>query len=209
MLLQIAFDINTEDEILDIVPKIKKSVSIIEIGTVALLRYGSGLITKVREKSPDSVILADAKIADGGRIESAMMFDAGADIVTVLGAMNEETIRLVSECAKERNKKIMVDLIGITDYGMAAQKLNPLRPDYVCAHVAVDIVSHSQLKNSFSALKRAGIDAELALAGGVTLDNLDEIIALNPDVIIVGRGITASNDIAGAAKLFWERINAC
>lgn len=209
MLLQLAFDLNDEDEILSIVPRVVKHVDIIEIGTINLLRYGKDIVEKVRETAPNAVILADAKVADAGRLECGMMFDAGADIVTVLGAMNDITIRSSVEYARERNKEIMVDLIGITDYSAIASKLNPIKPNYICSHVAFDISSRNQLQKQFAELRDAGIDAQLALAGGVTLDNLDEMIALCPDVVIVGRGITASGDIESTVAKFWEKLHEC
>lgn len=207
MLLQLAFDLNTADEILSIAPRVAEYVDIIEIGTPALLRYGERLVAKVRAAAPGAVILADAKIADAGRLESEMMFEAGADIVTVLGVMNEETIRSAAQCAKERGKEIMCDLIGMTDYVSAAAKLNPINPGYVCSHVAADISSSGAAQRQFAALKAAGLKAKLALAGGVTYDSLGDMAKLGPEIVIVGRGITEAADACEMARKFKEALN--
>ena len=41
--------------------------------------------------------------------------EAGADIVTVLGASNDTTIRVSAEAAHKAGKKIMVDMIDVPD----------------------------------------------------------------------------------------------
>jgi len=46
------------------------------------------------------VLLADTKIVDGGEIEAADAFAAGANIVTVLGVAEDETIRGVVRAAE-------------------------------------------------------------------------------------------------------------
>jgi 3-hexulose-6-phosphate synthase len=63
---------------------------------------------------PDKLIFADMKIADTGSLEAEIAFKAGADLVTVMGAVDDETIK-GAEAAKKYGRKVVVDTIGVKD----------------------------------------------------------------------------------------------
>lgn len=85
MKLQLALDELTLPEALVFIDKVVDDVDIIEVGTPFLIREGVNAIKAIKEKYPHKEVLADAKIMDGGHFESQLLFDAGADYVTVLG----------------------------------------------------------------------------------------------------------------------------
>ncbi len=95
--------------------KVVDDVDIIEVGTPFLIREGVNAIKAIKEKYPHKEVLADAKIMDGGHFESQLLFDAGADYVTVLGVTDVLTIQSCIRAAKEAGKQVVVDMICVDD----------------------------------------------------------------------------------------------
>ena len=84
MKLQVAFDLQSSDEVLNIIERNGDLIDIIEIGTPLIMKEGLNSVQKIKNKFPKQTVLADLKIMDAGLLEAQIGFDAGADIVTVL-----------------------------------------------------------------------------------------------------------------------------
>lgn len=115
MKLQLALDELTLPEALVFIDKVVDDVDIIEVGTPFLIREGVNAIKVIKEKYPHKEVLVDAKIMDGGHFESQLLFDAGADYVTVLGVTDLLTIQSCICAAKEAGKQVVVDMICVDD----------------------------------------------------------------------------------------------
>ncbi|PNB39561.1 3-hexulose-6-phosphate synthase, partial [Pseudomonas sp. GW456-E7] len=79
-------------------------------------------------------VLADLKIMDAGGYEIMKASEAGADIITVLGATDDATIKGAVEEAKKQKKKILVDMINVKDIESRAKEIDALGVDYICVH---------------------------------------------------------------------------
>ena len=86
--LQIALDEFSLEESLALCEKVRDYIDIIEIGTPFIMREGMGTVIAFRERFPEKEILADAKIMDAGKMEAAICFEAGADILIVGGSIS-------------------------------------------------------------------------------------------------------------------------
>ena len=85
-MLQFALDFITLPPAIVVASKTAPHVDIFEIGTPLCKAAGLEAIRAVREVCPDNMILADFKTPDVGWLEAKMAFDAGADLMTVIGA---------------------------------------------------------------------------------------------------------------------------
>ena len=65
----------------------------LEAGTPLIKSEGLHAVRELRRLFPDTTIVADMKIMDTGRVEVETAAKAGANIVDVLGASSEATIR--------------------------------------------------------------------------------------------------------------------
>ena len=92
MKLQAALDTLTLDECLELLEETKGYIDIAEVGTPFIIEEGMIPVRAIKEKFDNIEVLADAKIMDAGEFEADKCFEAGADIVTVLGVSNDETI---------------------------------------------------------------------------------------------------------------------
>lgn len=69
---------------------------------------------------PHKIVLADAKIADAGKILSRMCFEANADWVTVICCADINTAKGALDVAKEFNGDVQIELTGFWTSGAGA-----------------------------------------------------------------------------------------
>ena len=104
-MLQIAMDYIALPPALAMAAKVSPEVDIIEIGTPLCKAVGLDAIRAMREMvGPDKLILADLKSPDVGGLEAKMAFDAGADIMTVIGGAALATVESALDAAKAGKK---------------------------------------------------------------------------------------------------------
>ena len=215
MLLQLALDTPHADTVRRLLDRTAGDVDIIELGTPLLIRYGVDIIAGIRRDHPDKKILADLKIADAGAVEAALAFDAGADIVTVLGTAHPATIREAGERAKRSGGRVMADLITVREVDEAvslARRLDRSGLDYLCLHTAFDARRQGgtggqggpggpggpdDSARTLESIGRVGAVVEragLAVAGGLDPALIEQLIPHGPDIVVVGGYITGNPD---------------
>ena len=113
MKLQLALDSSNGQEARRILENVSDLVDIVEIGTPLIMKEGVKVVAEIKHVYPELEVLADLKIMDAGDIEAKIGFEAGADIVTVLGVAHDVTIRRAVNQARILSKKVMVDLIAV------------------------------------------------------------------------------------------------
>jgi 3-hexulose-6-phosphate synthase len=200
MKLQLSLDMVDLDQALGYIEETKNSIDIVEVGTPFALRYGVKAISLIKEKYPGKEILADYKIVDGGNYEACIAFDAGADIVTVLGVSSDVTIAGAVSAARKFQKKIMVDLITVVEIEKRIPLIEKLGVDYLCVHTGLDV--QNGLNSPITQLmiaKQIVTNTKLAIAGGLNIRNIGDIVSYKPDIVIVGAGITSDPNRAKAA----------
>lgn len=200
MELQLALDLVNIPEAIKVVKEVEEYIDIVEIGTPVVINEGLRAVKEVKGAFPNLKVLADLKIMDAAGYEVMKASEAGADIITILGAAEDMSIKGAVEEAKAQGKKILVDMIGIKDIKSRAKELDELGVDYICVHTGYDLQAIGQ--NSFEDLmtiKNVVKNAKTAIAGGIKLDTLPEVVKLKPDLIIVGGGIANQDDKAAAA----------
>ena len=201
MLLQLAIDCFTVDEALAITEEVSDLVDIVEVGTPLILREGVAAVGRLREKFPSLCILADMKIVDGAEYESRLAFDAGADIVTVLAAAEDQTIALATRTSEEYDKEVMVDLIGLKDAVSRASEMEQLGAHYLCIHRSTDLGQRGPgTDHNLGRFKTAAGDMKIAVAGGIDTQVLQRMTIPKPDIAIVGSYITNSENRREAAS---------
>ncbi|MEE6133112.1 3-hexulose-6-phosphate synthase [Priestia aryabhattai] len=208
MELQLALDLVNIPEAKEVIKEVQDHIDIVEIGTPVVINEGLRAVKEVKEAFPNLKVLADLKIMDAAGYEVQQASKAGADIVTILGVAEDMSIKGAVEEAKKQNKKILVDMIGIKDIKSRAQELDELGVDYICVHTGYDLQAVGQ--NSFEDLvtiKSVVKNAKTAIAGGIKLETLPEVVKVQPDLVIVGGGITGQDDKKATAAKMKELIS--
>lgn len=200
MELQLALDLVNIQEGIELVKQVEEYVDIVEIGTPVVINEGLRAVKEMKEAFPSLKVLADLKIMDAAGYEVMKASEASADIITILGAAEDMSIKGAVEEARNQGKKILVDMIAVKDLETRAKEVDAFGVDYICVHTGYDLQAVG--KNSFEDLqtiKRVVKNAKTAVAGGIKLDTLPEVIKAQPDLVIVGGGITGQADIKGTA----------
>lgn len=206
MLLQLALDIPHAGAVRRLLDQTAFGVDIIELGTPLLIRYGTDIISGIRRDYPDTKILADLKIVDAGAVESRLAFDAGADIVTVLGTAHHATLREAGDVAKQSGGRIMADLITAREVDEAvrlARAVDVAGVDFICLHTASDTRVHDDSGRTLEGVGRVGAVVErtgLAVAGGLNPPLINRLIPHGPDIVVVGSYITGNPDPGRAVR---------
>lgn len=201
MKLQAALDTLTLNECIDLLEETEGFIDIAEVGTPFVIEEGMVPVKEFKKQFPKIEVLADVKIMDAGEYEADKCFEAGADICTVLGVSHDETIEGVVRSAKKHGKKVMVDMIAVSDLKKRTQEVDEMGVDYICVHTAFDVQKFGQdplddLKIVNSVIK----NAKSAVAGGVKLETVDEIVNEGAEIIVVGGAICNAKDRKAYAK---------
>jgi 3-hexulose-6-phosphate synthase len=195
MMLQLALDTFGLKDAKYLLNEVSDIIDIVEIGTPLIIKEGIGAVRKIKNNFPFLRLLADLKIADGGYYESQLAFDAGADIVTVLGNSENETIESAVLKAKESVKEVMIDMINVIDVRTRAVEVEELDIDYICVHTASDAKStKTPPLEELQTVKKVVNKVKIAIAGGIDSVSIDSIVKENPEIVIVGSWITKSEN---------------
>ncbi len=208
MKLQLALDVLTSEAAIDLATQTRDYIDIIEIGTPLIKHEGIALVKKMRELFPEKEILVDLKTMDVGEYEADFCFEAGADIVTVLGVADIDTIHGSIKSANAHNKKVMVDLINAHNKSELANEVKALGAHYVGIHSGIDQQNKGQSPlDDLRALTQTA-DISLVVAGGINLDTIDDIAKESPSIIVIGGAITGAENPSEAARQLKEKIKA-
>ena len=200
MMLQLALDTVSLKDAKHLLHQMKDIIDIVEIGTPLIIKEGVGAVRKMKNSFPFLKILADLKIADGGYYEAQLAFEAGADIVTVLGNSENATIESAVLKARESGKAVMIDMINVMDVKTRASEVEKLDVDYICVHTASDVKStKSPPLKELQTVKKVITKAKIAIAGGIDAASIGSIVKENPEIVIVGSWIIESNNSREAA----------
>ncbi len=200
-ILQVALDLLNEHRAIQIAKESAKGgADWLEAGTPLIKSEGMDIIRKLRDAFPNKTIVADMKTMDTGAFETEMASKAGADIIVILAAADDSTIRDSIRSAHKYGTKIMIDLIGVKDKINRVKELKKLCIDYLCIHVGIDeqMIGRKPLE----ILKQISkiTDIPIAVAGGINSEDSVEILKAGGSIIIVGSAITKSKDVTEATK---------
>jgi 3-hexulose-6-phosphate synthase len=207
MLLQIAFD---KPEHLALLPQMKPYADIIEIGTPVLKRLGLSAIATARELCPNVLVLADTKTVDAGQLEADMVFGAGASFMTVLSCASPATHKTVGDRASAFGATVIIDTI--TESGKAellpAGITLPESFGYVAVHSPTDARLAGNTStghiDAVSQMHQRGF--KVSLAGGIGPTTFDAVIAVAPEIVVVGGAITEAANPKEVAAWIREKL---
>ena len=210
MKLQVALDLTEPSLAVNIARRLCEAgaIDIVEAGTPLIKAAGIFIVSALRITCPSAEVMADLKTMDVGALEARLAIEAGASIVSVLGAAAIETIREFVNEARRLGGKSVVDMIGVKDpEGRVRELLNEgLRPDYIGLHLGIDVQRSRGLtideliKEAVNIKSRYGLS--VAIAGGINENVAPKLRGTNIDIVVIGRAITqAENPVTAARNL--------
>ena len=207
MKLQLALDDITLENAVKLVNEVQDYIDIIEIGTPMVIEYGMNIVRTMKEHFPEKEILADLKIMDAGYYEAEEALKAGADYITVLGVTDNLTVKGCVDAANAYHGQVVVDMICVEDLEKRIQTMEELGAHFVSVHVGVDQQAAGRTPlDDLAIMKQVAKTAKISVAGGISKDTLSAYKEYEPDVIIIGSGITHSETPALTAKMIHDMM---
>ncbi|HVP96388.1 bifunctional 5,6,7,8-tetrahydromethanopterin hydro-lyase/3-hexulose-6-phosphate synthase [Methanoregula sp.] len=206
--LQVAMDLVDMGKVAQVLKEVPQNDHvIIEAGTPLIKKFGLNVIGEIRKFRPNAFIIADMKILDTGNLEARMAADATADAVVVSGLAPTSTIEKAIAEARKVGIYSIIDMLNVQNPAKLIEKLK-VKPDIVELHRAIDTEETAHAWGDIAAMKKAaGGKLLVATAGGIRVEVVKDALKAGADILVVGRGITASKDIEHAANEFIEQLN--
>jgi len=207
--LQVAFDTTSLDFVLKAVKELPQNDHLlIEAGTPLIKRFGTDVISKIREVRPDAFIVADLKTLDTGNLEARMVADAAGDAIVVSALAPVPTIVKAIDEAHKTGIYAIVDTLNLENPVPLLKELvaKGAIPDVVELHRGIDVENNEYAWGSIDEIKKISPKTFIAVAGGVKLDTIPLALKAKADILVVGRAITGSKDIRGTTEQFIAKI---
>lgn len=208
--LQVALDFKKIKDALKIAKECYKAgIDWIEAGTPLIKSEGIKAVKEIKKEFPNAYVIADLKTLDAGSLEVEIASEAGASIITISGLASSQTIIEALDSAKKYGSKIMIDLMYVKNILKKSIEYSNIGVNFLCIHIGLDMQkSGFSIINNASLLKKikSSIKIPIAIAGGINLENLDKLLKYKPDIIIIGRAITNSDNPYKIALEFTKKI---
>ncbi len=207
--LQVALDFeNLSRALLAAREAVEGGADWVEAGTPLIKSEGLDAVRELKKAFPDRRIVADLKVMDTGAFEVEIAAKAGADLVTILGAADDDTIADGVRGGELYGAEIVVDLLGVADPVARAKRVAELGAAAVCWHVGIDM--QMQGKTPFDLLGELATSSPIpvAVAGGLNSETVADAVAAGAQILIVGGAITKSPQITEATRRIRQAIDS-
>ena len=192
MQLQIALDRIPLDRAVELATTVAPHADWIEMGTSMIKSFGVAGLTAVVEAAAPTPVLADLKTVDDVRFELTMAYDAGARSATVMGLAPEVTVDSAARIADERERELVVDLLGLTSEQITALATRLPTSVVLAPHVGKDLQATGARPTDLLGPWAEG--RRLAIAGGLTAEDLPALRDVPGLRVVVGSAVTKADD---------------
>jgi len=223
-IVQISLDLTNIEEALETSEMaMRAGVDWLEAGTPLILAEGLHGVKALRERFPDTPIVADLKTMDGGYLEAEMMAKAGATQVVVMAKAHDETVIRVVKACQDFGIEVMGDNLACSDMIGAAKHLEDLGCNYIVHHIGYDERGgmHERGENAPSPLDQLkevvqAVSVPVQAVGGLTIKQAMRTPEYGAPLVVLGAPLTvdadsfktASGDVEGSLRLICEKVHS-
>ena len=222
--VQISLDVTEIDEAVQLAELAMRSgVDWLEAGTPLIIAEGMRGVRALRERFPETPVVADLKTMDGGWLEAELMAKAGATHVVVMSQAHDETIKCVVKAGRDLGIKVMGDNLASADMVAGAQRLEQLGCDFVIHHIGYDernglAAAGFRMPSPMDQLREvvAAVSVPVQAVGGLTLEQAIETPKYGAPLVVLGAPLvidadrfqTASGDVGEALRRICEEVHS-
>jgi 3-hexulose-6-phosphate synthase/6-phospho-3-hexuloisomerase len=222
-IVQISLDVTEIEEAVSTAEMaLRAGIDWLEAGTPLIIAHGMAGVRALRERFPDTPIVADLKTMDGGWLEAQMMAKAGATHVVVMDRAHEETIKIVVKAGKDFGVQVMGDNLACPDMVAGAKHLEDLGCDYIVHHIGFDerrgiAKSGRRMPSPLDQLRDvvAAVTIPVQAVGGLTLEQAVRTPEYGAPLVVLGAPLTidadafktASGDVESSLRLICDKVH--
>jgi len=209
-MLQLALDNKTLKDALNSTRILASEVDVIEAGTILCCSEGMQAVRCLKSLYPDKIVLADIKAADAGSILANMVYDNGADWMTVICCAPIATVETALKEARKRSEQdgvprdVQIELTGSWTWEEAAA-WKKAGVSQIVYHRGRDAQAAGQgwgREDLEKIARLAGMGFALSITGGLVVEDLPLFKDFPIKVFIAGRSIRDAVDPVAAAREF-------
>ncbi len=208
-MLQVAMDTKDLDSALKVTRLVYDVVDIIEVGTILCLAEGLGAVKTIKTLYPNNLVLADVRVAEAGALISKMVFEAGANWISVLSSASIPTIETVKNEASSKGGDVQIEL----QEGWTIEKLNQCKAmgiTQVIFHKSRDAEKankgwNDDLLNTIRTMSDQGF--RVSITGNLNPADLSTFKGIPVYSFVAGRAIREASDPRAAAEEFKTAIH--
>lgn len=207
--LQLALDMDNLEKALEVVDKCSQYVDIIEIGTVLVIEAGLSSVRKIRDKKPNSLLLADIRIIKAGGKLAKMTYESGANIITIMSDATEETFEAVIKEKKEKISREVLIEINDTYTEQDLKKWKRYDLTHLIFHRGSEIKDTNEEWNQedFQEIIRLNeMGFKVYVTGGIGIQEISLFKNIPVECFIVGRTIANAERPEEIAIAFHDEI---
>jgi 3-keto-L-gulonate-6-phosphate decarboxylase len=194
-LLQVALDVSELSKAVEIANTAARFHSfIVEVGDPLIKRYGMEAVRQIRKIQPKFPLVVEMASSDWAEEQVSLAAEAGADIVLLMGLSNETRIEKAVYSARKNEVGLILELPpkqGIAKWCRTAEEFGV---DGIA--ILRNIDSSGKPSDSLSRLRAARKETNIpiAVSGGFTPTQIENMINDDWNVVIVGRAIVDAPD---------------
>ena len=208
-LIQMALDSLDFDATMSLAEQVAPHIDILEIGTPCIKYNGLEIVTALKAKFSDKLLLVDLKTMDAGEYEATPFYEAGADICTVLGVSDKATMGGVIKAANAHTAEAQIDLISVKDKAKCATEAAANGAQIIGVHTGLD--AQAAGKTPFADLKLVSglnLGVRISVAGGINKDTIQSTVQAGATIVVVGAAIYTADSPAESAKELRALVDA-
>ena len=190
-MLQIALDQTDLKSAIEVANNVESYVDIIEVGTILAFAEGMTAVKTLRRNHPNHILVCDLKTTDGGAILAKMVFESGANWLTVSAAAHIATVAACKKVADEFKGEIQIEIYGnwTMEDAKAWRKLGIEQAIYHRSRDAelAGVGWTEEDLNKMQALSELGL--ALSITGGIVAEDIHLFKGINAKAFIAGRAL--------------------
>ena len=214
-IVQISLDFIDLDEALDTARlAMRAGIDWLEAGTPLVLSHGTRGVEVLRREFPDTPIIADLKIMDGGYGETRLMAQAGATHIVVMERAHPETVKQVVKAGRDFGIEVMGDNLGASDRVAAARRLEDLGCGFIIHHIGFDerrgIAARGERQPSPLDELRAvceAVSVPVQAVGGLSLDEAVQCPAYGAPLVVIGAPLIGTDDLEATLRQICQQVH--
>jgi len=223
-IVQISLDVTSIEEAIETAEMaLRAGVDWLEAGTPLIIAEGMHGVRALRDRFPDTPIVADLKTMDGGWLEAEIMAKAGATHVVVMARAHEETIKCVVQAGLDLGVEVMGDNLGCDDMVEGAKILADLGCDYVIHHIGYDerrgiAARGDRMPSPLDQLREvvAAVPVPVQAVGGLSIEQAIMTPLLGAPLVVLGAPLVidadsfkaATGDVEESLKMICQKVHA-
>lgn len=201
MLIIPAFDIPSLEQSIKIAEEIKPFFSTFYLSSPLIINNGAEAIKQFKTTFPSTTVIVSSNIVDYEKTNSKILFEAGADWVTVMAGAQKHVIHSLCKAAQQLNKKVLINLTDAVSIGQVSLEAKSLGADGLIIKQPESDDAQYTFFDQWD-MARGNTTLPIYIFGNVTPAHIQQFLTLKPTGYIIKKRFTQAVSPKQEAALY-------